>query len=362
MKQNCNRRRREKRMKKNRIFSMIMAASLLITSVTAGLAGQNNTIKAQAADPVVICIDPGHGGTGGRNLGAQYNGISEKQVTLITANAMKAELEKYENVKVYMTRTTDTVMSLKDRADYAKAVGADFLYCIHFNSSIAHDLYGSEVWVSAYGSMYQQGYSFASVETAQLQALGLYQRGIKTKLGSQGDYYGILRYATADGVPCALIEHCYVDHGVDLSFLKKSNSYQLLGIADATAVAKYYHLKSASLGVDYSGYQNVSVAAPKTPVANDLTAPEVCKIDSAVYDKTSKTVTAMVTAKDSGSPIIYYSYSFDGGKTYSYLLPWDRTKTTDTVSIPNPKGASTLIIRAHNQYAFYTPSSAYTIN
>ena len=52
-------------MKKNRIFSMIMAASLLITSVTAGLAGQNNTIKAQAADPVVICIDPGHGGTGG---------------------------------------------------------------------------------------------------------------------------------------------------------------------------------------------------------------------------------------------------------------------------------------------------------
>ena len=83
-------------MKTNRFAGIILAGIFLIT----GIAGfTKDTMKVQAADPVVICIDPGHGGTGGRNLGAQYNGISEKQVTLITANAMKTELEKYDKSK-----------------------------------------------------------------------------------------------------------------------------------------------------------------------------------------------------------------------------------------------------------------------
>ena len=44
------------------------------------------------AEPVKIVIDPGHGGT---NLGAQYNGFTEKYMTMVVANAMAEELKKY---------------------------------------------------------------------------------------------------------------------------------------------------------------------------------------------------------------------------------------------------------------------------
>ena len=52
------------------------------------------SVNAEAANKnVVVVIDPGHGGTGDRNLGAQYNGLSEKELTLQLANILKAELE-----------------------------------------------------------------------------------------------------------------------------------------------------------------------------------------------------------------------------------------------------------------------------
>lgn len=41
----------------------------------------------------VIVIDPGHGG---ENLGAQVDGYTEKEMTMIVAKAMKKELENYD--------------------------------------------------------------------------------------------------------------------------------------------------------------------------------------------------------------------------------------------------------------------------
>ena len=50
------------------------------------------SIPAHGAQPVVVAIDPGHGG---ENLGAECNGYTEKNLTMIVALAMKEELEKY---------------------------------------------------------------------------------------------------------------------------------------------------------------------------------------------------------------------------------------------------------------------------
>ena len=106
------------------------------------------SVCSYAEEPVVVVIDPGHGG---ENLGAEYGEYTEKEITMIVANAMYEELSRYDGVEVYMTRTDDVTLSLADRAEYAAGVNADILIALHFNMSENHDLFGSEVWISAFG-------------------------------------------------------------------------------------------------------------------------------------------------------------------------------------------------------------------
>ncbi len=175
-------------------------------------------IPAQAAN-IVVCIDPGHGGT---NTGAHYFGLWEKDLNLIIANAMKEELMKYEGITVVMTRTIDTTLSLEERAQIAADAGADFLYCIHLNASDNHEFFGSEVWVSAFGEYYSRGKSFGTIELQQLsEDIGIYTaRGVKTRLStdSDGDYYGIIKHSVNRGVTPVLIEHCFMDEAHDSNF------------------------------------------------------------------------------------------------------------------------------------------------
>jgi len=61
---------------------------VLLLSIMIGILGQ--PMPTQAKENIVIMIDPGHGGT---NLGANPTGYVEKDMTLVTALAMKEELE-----------------------------------------------------------------------------------------------------------------------------------------------------------------------------------------------------------------------------------------------------------------------------
>ena len=324
-----------------------------------------NSVNAKAANKnYVIVIDPGHGGTGDRNLGAQYNGFSEKELTLKVANAMKTELEKYDNVTVYLTRTTDTVISLEDRAKFAKSVNADFVFSIHFNASVEHNFYGSEVWTSAFTSYYQKGQTFGMIESDELASLGLYQKGVKTKLGSSGkDYYGIIRQCVARGIPCDIIEHCYLDHAYDVQYLKGQSFLETLGIVDATAVAKYFKLKSSVNGNDFTNITYKTAKTPNGKVRNDTTDPEICDIKVITYDSASRNALVEMTTKDSQSPIIYFSYSYDGGATFSTLQMWDRTKNTQSFNVNIPAGVSSakIVCRAYNNYELFKQSNEVAI-
>lgn len=309
--------------------------------------------SAAASRNYVIVIDPGHGGPGDKNLGARYYGYVEKDLTLEVANAMKEELEKYDNVTVYLTRTSDTAIGLEARAEYARSVNADFVFSIHFNASSEHLFYGSEVWTSAFGTFFQKGYTFGLLETAELANLGMYQKGVKTRIGKTGqDYYGIIRHCVARGIPCDIIEHCYMDHAYDLQYLNGKDFLQQLGVCDATAVAKYFKLKSSSTGKDYSNVSYTTVKEPSRKVYNDTTEPETCTIKALAYDSASRNVLVEMTTRDSQSPVIYFSYSYDGGATFSTLQMWDRTKETQSFNVKIPAAVMNprIICRAYNSY------------
>lgn len=335
---------------KGKFISIILVVAMLVQVICV----ISFPVSAQAAKgTVTIVIDPGHGGTGEKNLGAQYNGFSEKEIDLQLANALKAELEKYDNVNVLMTRTTDTFMGLESRAAFAKENGADFVFSIHFNASLEHDFYGSEVWTSTFGSYYQKGYDFGQIVSSEWNQLGLYQKGVKTRIGNSGkDYYGIIRHCVARNIPCVILEHAYLDHGYDVNMLRTTDFIGKLALADATAIAKYYGLKSASTGKDYSKFTYNHVKAPKGKLYQDETGPETCNIKVLAQDSSSGNVLVELTTHDSQSPVIYFSYSYDGGKTFSILQMWDRTKDTQSFNVKVPSGTvnPVIVCRSYNNY------------
>jgi len=299
-----------------------LKAYILLMIILASLLGQGKTVNAD--EPVIVVIDPGHGG---ENLGAEYDGYTEKKMTMVVARAMKEELEKYEGIVVYLTRETDIDMSLRERAEFAKEKQADFLFSLHFNASPKHNLFGSEVWIPAVGDYYVKGYQFGEIQMQEFENIGLYSRGIKTKLNDKGtDYYGILRQCTDLEVPSALIEHCHMDQANDKPYYQQGEEqWKSFGRMDAEAVAKYFGLKSKEKGTDYINYPKVSVKSRETAVIPDDTPPEISEIELLEVDKETAGLTVNIKASDSNSYIQYYKYSFDGGITYSDLQRWPRT-------------------------------------
>ena len=135
-------------------------------------------MNAEAKRDVVIVIDPGHGGT---NIGARHNGVIEKEATMKVALAMKYDLEKYEGVTVYLTRTGDDSMELIDRAKFARDVKADIILSLHFNMSELHDLHGSEMWISSEPALKVKAENFAKIEQMLLKEYGIDKRGCFTR-------------------------------------------------------------------------------------------------------------------------------------------------------------------------------------
>lgn len=311
----------------------------------------------EQTDSLVIVLDPGHGGD---EEGGLYENFVEKELNLTLAKAMKAELEKYEGVTVYLTRTGDQKLSLQERSDFAKSVNADFMFCLHFNLSGEHTLFGAECWVSAFGEEYSKGYSFADIEMEMLQEMGLYSRGIKTRLNKDGiDYYGIIRTASELDIPCVLIEHCHMDHANDRAFCKGKEQWESFGRLDATAAARYFHLKSDILGVDYSDYPTLSVPVPGHVVRPDTTPPDVCMIEALDQNMETGEITIQLSATDYDSGMLYYSYSYDGGATFSELKRWDdksRDTLTFTMQVP-PHIIPQIVVNAYNGYDLYTESN-----
>lgn len=310
------------------------------------------------AEKLVIVIDPGHGGD---EEGGMYDSFMEKEMTLITAKAMKEELEKYEDVTVYLTRDDDRKMSLEERVAFAKEVQADFLFCLHYNLSKDHNtLFGAECWVSAFGRHYSEGYAFADIEIGALEDLGLYSRGIKTRLGKKGtDYYGIIRHAVEQDLTCVLIEHCHMDHENDRPFCEGKEQWETFGRLDAESAAKYFRLRSDALGVDYSDYPVMDVPIPSGVMRPDTTEPDICMIEVTDQEMETGNVTVELSAVDYDSGMLYYDYSYDGGNTYLPRLAWgDKTKDTITftMNVP-PHIVPQIVVRGYNGYDLYTESN-----
>ena len=353
-----------------RIFITFTALAAAILSLQPAKVSAAERLQHTKTETTVIVIDPGHGG---ENEGTIAGTEKEKYMTMTTARAMYEELSLYDNVEVYLTHTEDVDMKLEERAEFAKNVNADFLFSIHYNASEYHELFGSEIWVPLNAPFnnfgYQFGYEFLSI----LKERGLFLRGIKTRVGDKGlDYYGIIRFANARDIPAVILEHCHVDEERDTGFCDSEDDLIRFGKDDATAVAKYFGLKSSILNVDYSDYQlqEVSGTQPVSSTLRDDTAPDVCQVALVNADYSTGQLSVQVSAADYDSPLIYYDYSFDGGLTFSPRNAWPDSDAlsgtyadTFTLNLSVPSGVKpTVIVRAYNLFDLFTASNAVEVS
>lgn len=320
--------------------------------------------QAYAYDNVTIVIDPGHGGAGTEDdsdLGAQYNGVEEKDLTLVTALALKDELEQYGNVTVYLTRAEDKQMSLKERVDYAAALGADVLVSVHYNASEHHRFYGAEIFTSAFGQNYATGQGLAQCVMKRWTDDGAADKGIKTRIGNRGtDYYGIIRRGAEANLPAIILEHGYIDNDADWSRIGNTAYWQHLGQADAQGIADYFGLQKNV--VQASIMPTVSVEVPAEIQQPDLTPPENVSVTIESYDVAANEVTFTVSANENESSLMYFgaetgTKAADEDTSFMDLQLWKSGESSMTGTVKVPAGfEGGIVVRVYNNYELYTDS------
>lgn len=100
--------------------------------------------SAQSNSKFKVVLDPGHGG---KDYGANYYGFIEKNIALRVALKIGKSLEKYDDIEVIYTRSTDVFIELMERARIANRANANLFLSIHCNASAKGDAYGTETFV-----------------------------------------------------------------------------------------------------------------------------------------------------------------------------------------------------------------------
>ncbi len=255
----------------------IICAALALTVVFA-LAAPEPTFaakakkKAAAAKKVVVVLDPGHDTI---HHGCIYNGFDEGSANLAIAMYCKQELERYNGVSVYLTRSTydcaygadpsTTAGCLAGRVNYAKACGANVIVSLHndYDPDLDPAQCGSKIIIP--NAFYRPDICLAGFSLAQnilpcLTATGLSVNNWKTDPNGTGictrnssvstypdgtpkDYYALINKAKTAGIPAVIVEHAYCTSPSDLAnHLSTPEQLQQLGVADATGIARYFGL------------------------------------------------------------------------------------------------------------------------
>jgi N-acetylmuramoyl-L-alanine amidase len=126
------------------IFNGLQKKALSVFLLAALVLFSSAATWAQSSKIKTVVIDAGHGGHDPGCHGAQNN---EKEVCLSMALKLGALIkERYPDIKIIYTRSTDVFVELAERANIANRNNADLFICIHANAG-STTAYGSETYV-----------------------------------------------------------------------------------------------------------------------------------------------------------------------------------------------------------------------
>ncbi|MEW5827218.1 MAG: N-acetylmuramoyl-L-alanine amidase [Candidatus Bipolaricaulota bacterium] len=153
------------------------------------------------SSPVVVVIDPGHGGS---DPGAiSRSGDLEKDLTLSVARLVALEASRDPGLRVVLTRENDRFVELADRAAKARQVGAALFVSLHANAYSDPSVSGIETFVD----------EAAPCGGRSEQLAALLQRNVLAVMGSKDR--GVRRaslFLWRLSIPAALVEMGFMTH------------------------------------------------------------------------------------------------------------------------------------------------------
>lgn len=223
---------------------------------------------------ILVVLDPGHkpkynkGAAPGYYEGDKMYDFSEFE---------RDALEAY-GIDVIITRKRENDMSLWDRGQAAvkNANGYDVVIFISNHSNAFNgNAYGVVVYRSLYlpeSATLGQKLIDAIVGVMKPVTEITYSRGVTTRKGNNGDYYGVIRGSVSGAKSEAqaakgpvkysyIVEHGFHDNAIECAFLNVSDNLKKMAEAEAKVIADYFGL-SASSG---SSEEKTETVKPETP-------------------------------------------------------------------------------------------------
>jgi len=174
-----------------------------------------------------IVIDPGHGG---QDSGAVGGGLRESDVVLSIAYKVRDILK--HSFDVYMTRDSDTFVSLNYRSSYANNLGdvAAFI-SIHCNSASSTSATGWEIFTSK-GETEADALA-ASIGKRYAAKFTIPARGLKQA------NFSVLQYTNMSAV---LVECCFLSNAEEAQWISSDEIQQQHAEAIADGIIDHFGL------------------------------------------------------------------------------------------------------------------------
>lgn len=187
----------------------------------------------EIATQKIILIDVGHGGKDSGAIG--INKIQEKDVVLdIALEILSLNKQSKTPLDIYLTRYSDTLISLSDRTKLAKVLKADMFISLHCNHSDNPNARGIEVYVANTISQYSKEATWLAFE---LQAsfkrqLGFGSRGVKFA------NFQVLR-ETRDYFPAVLLELGFLSNRDENNYFSNLSNIRFSALSILLIIQKY---------------------------------------------------------------------------------------------------------------------------
>jgi N-acetylmuramoyl-L-alanine amidase len=150
---------------------------------------------------IKVWVDAGHGG---KETGAVYNGLIEKNINLVVALELE-RLLMLRGFQVGMTRKEDSEISLTQRCNMANDWKANYFLSVHHNAG------GGDGYEAIHSIYHGIGEEIAKSIATEFEKLGQNPHGsnaVYCRKGNNGDYYAVIRQTK---MPAVITEYAFLD-------------------------------------------------------------------------------------------------------------------------------------------------------